>query len=326
MAFQRHDHASTAGVPQPRRLVGRRSHDPAAVWAERRAPHLAFMAFQRRDQVPLLRVPQPRRLVVRRGHDPAAVRAERSAPHLAHMAFKRGDLGAARRVPQPRRAVDRRGHDRPPSGLNDALRTRLHGLREQAIRLPLASHSRAVLSEDAVTIRPPSGLNEALSTQPSWPFRAGDLGAGACVPQPRRVVVRRGHDPAAVRAERRALHPSFMASRRRDPAPIFASHSRAVLSRDAVTIRRPSGLNDALSTASFMALRAAIKLPLARVPQPRRPVAGRGHDPAAIGAERRVQHRVFMAFERRDQASARRVPQPRRLVVATRSRSGRRPG
>ena len=34
-----------------------------------------------------------------------------------------------------------------------------------------ASHSRAVLSADAVTMRLPSGLNAALATGPSWPLR-----------------------------------------------------------------------------------------------------------------------------------------------------------
>jgi len=41
-----------------------------------------------------------------------------------------------------------------------------------AIPVPvLASHSRAVLSSDAVATRRPSGLNAALHTEPSWPIK-----------------------------------------------------------------------------------------------------------------------------------------------------------
>ena len=104
-------------------LSSRRGHDPAAVRAERSAPHLAFMAFQRRDQTSAAGVPQPRRFVIRRGHDPAAIRTERRAPHPAFMAFQRRDQTSAAGVPQPRRLVADAVTIRPPSGLNEALRT-----------------------------------------------------------------------------------------------------------------------------------------------------------------------------------------------------------
>ena len=38
-----------------------------------------------------------------------------------------------------------------------------------------ASHSRAVLSDEAVTTRCPSGLNAADKTWPSWPLRTARL-------------------------------------------------------------------------------------------------------------------------------------------------------
>ena len=52
-----------------------------------------------------------------------------------------------------------------------------------------ASHSRAVLSSDAVTTRCPSGLNAAAQTAPSWPLQDGEAPAGGGIPQPRGVVV-----------------------------------------------------------------------------------------------------------------------------------------
>ena len=53
---------------------------------------------------------------------------------------------------------------RLPSGLNAALCTRiLMACERSPMGLPVsASHSRAVLSQDAVTMRLPSGLNAAL--------------------------------------------------------------------------------------------------------------------------------------------------------------------
>ena len=51
---------------------------------------------------------------------------------------------------------------RAPSGLNPALMTEPVWPCSTASEAPvLASHSRAVLSEEAVTIRAPSGLNPA---------------------------------------------------------------------------------------------------------------------------------------------------------------------
>ena len=59
---------------------------------------------------------------------------------------------------------------RAPSGLNAADTTNSSWPRSTAISLPVAaSHSRAVLSPDAVTMRAPSGLKAAEYTKSLWP-------------------------------------------------------------------------------------------------------------------------------------------------------------
>ena len=78
--------------------------------------------------------------------------------------------------------------------------------------------------------------------------------------------------------------------------PVAASQTRAVLSRDAVTMRLPSGLNAALNHDIFMAFeRLADRLAGRGVPDPRRLVLGRGDDALAVGAERRALDSVVMA-------------------------------
>ena len=97
---------------------------------------------------------------------------------------------------------------RLPSGLNAALSTALSWpLSGSPIGLPVAaSQSRAVLSSDAVTMRLPSGLNAALYTASVMAFeRLADRLAGRGVPDPRRLVLRRGDDALAVGAERGCL-------------------------------------------------------------------------------------------------------------------------
>ena len=117
------------------------------------------------DLLAALGVPQPRRFVRRRGDDALAVGAERRAPHNIRMAHERlADLLAALGVPQPRRFVRRRGDDALAVGAERrACTPSVWPVSGSPICLPLsASHSRAVLSSDAVTMRLPSGLNAAL--------------------------------------------------------------------------------------------------------------------------------------------------------------------
>ena len=64
-------------------------------------------------------------------------------------------------------------------------------------------------------MRLPSGLNTALSHRTIMALeRLADRLAGLGVPDPRRLVLRRGDDALAVRAERRALHLTLMAYER----------------------------------------------------------------------------------------------------------------
>src|SRR5262245_20814526 len=105
------------------------------------------------------------------------------------------------------------------------------------------SHSRAVLSADAVTMRWPSGLNAALETASSWPLRS-PIGLPVSVSHSRAVlspdaVTRRL--PSGLKA---ALDTSSPWPLSGSPIGLLvsASHSRAVLSNDAVTMRLPSGL------------------------------------------------------------------------------------
>ena len=74
--------------------------------------------------------------------------------------------------------------------LNDALSTRsVWPVRGSPICLPLsASHSRAVLSQDAVTMRLPSGLNAALDTVSPWPSSASPIGLPVSASHSRAVL------------------------------------------------------------------------------------------------------------------------------------------
>ena len=110
----------------------------------------------------------------------------------------------------------------------------------------VASHTFAVPSRLAVTIRDPSGLNDADWTPIGVPLEGEDLGTRRRVPHLRRPVPTRGHDPRPVRAERRRSDATPVCPLRvRTSAPVVASHTFAVPSSLAVTIRDPSGLNDA---------------------------------------------------------------------------------
>ena len=89
-----------------------------------------------------------------------------------------------------------------------------------------------------------------------------------------------------------------MRTRRRS----VASQTFAVPSWLAVTIREPSGLNDADTTQSACPLRVEELGPARRVPDPRRPVPTRGDDPRPVGAERRRTRRHRCAPEGEDSA------------------------
>ena len=66
---------------------------------------------------------------------------------------------------------------RAPSGLNLACATGASLPNGAPICWPVtASHTRTVLSHDAVTMRFPSGLNVALDTKSVWPLNGSPIG------------------------------------------------------------------------------------------------------------------------------------------------------
>src|SRR6202522_307589 len=101
----------------------------------------------------------------------------------------------------------------------------------------LMSHSRAVLSSEAVRTRVPSGENAALLTASLCPFRTS------------------GENLAL-------LTESSCPFRTTICLPVTASHTRAVLSSEAVTTRVPSGENAALQTSPPCPFKTAIGLPV----------------------------------------------------------------
>ena len=146
---------------------------------------------------------------------------------------------------------------RRPSGLKAALPTNARvafepGRSRGPWRRPTPARCRLAEAErQAVTMRRPSGLKAALQTLFRVAFEFGDLAARGGVPHPRGIVGPRrgtqsGDDAAAVGAEGGAPDPLVWPSSLAVSRPVAASHTRAVLSSDAVTMRRPSGLKAAL--------------------------------------------------------------------------------
>ena len=109
-------------------------------------------------------------------------------------------------------------------------------------KLPIpASQIRSVLSSDAETTRRPSGDH----AQPSRLVVAGESGEAGSrlpVPDPQRLVGRRGDDAPPVRRPRAAIHAQpVWPERVESAAPDSPSQIRSVPSSDAETMRRPSG-------------------------------------------------------------------------------------
>src|SRR6266446_1385701 len=90
------------------------------------------------------------------------------------------------------------------------------------------SHSRAVLSTDAVTMRLPSGLNAALATKFAWPVRGSPIGLPVSASHSRAVLstdavtlrLPPGLNPALATAACPLGSPIGL--------PVSASHTRAV--------------------------------------------------------------------------------------------------
>ena len=101
-----------------------------------------------------------------------------------------------------------------------------------------------------MTIRVPSGLNDTHITPRRVPLQV-EQGVPVLASHTFAVLVHTaGDDPRPVRAERHAQALAVCPLRSSRAVPVRASHTFAVLSPLPVTIRVPSGLNDALNTRS----------------------------------------------------------------------------
>ena len=90
-----------------------------------------------------------------------------------------------------------------------------------------------------------------------------------------------------------------------------------VLSKDPVTTRVPSGLNDALRTP---ASKPHVGFPIGayhglRIPNARGKVVGRGYHPRPVRTKRRTVDRILVQHGLVDRQPARRIPRPRCLIA-----------
>src|SRR6516162_6955868 len=122
---------------------------------------------------------------------------------------------------------------------------------------------RAVLSDNAVTMRDPSGLKAAEFTKSSWPRRT-TISLPLAASQMRAVL----SDDAVTMRDPSGLKAAELTSlswprRTAISLALAASQMRAVLSDDAVTMRDPSGLKAAEVTPFSWPRRTTISLALA---------------------------------------------------------------
>ena len=173
-------------------------------------------------------------LVIAAGDDPRAVRAERHAPHIRRVPLQLERGSADLRVPHLHfsRLVF------PPAAGDDPRAVRAERHAPHIGRVPLqleqgapvrASHTFAVLSALAVTIRARSGLNTARFTEPACPF-SSSRGAPVRVPHLRRIVIAAGDDAGALRAICHAMQPIRVPLQLEQGVPVRASHTLAVWS------------------------------------------------------------------------------------------------
>ena len=218
---------------------------------------------------------------------------------------------------------------RDPSGLNDAEVTPagvpLEG--EELGAASCASQTFAVLSSLAVTIREPSGLNDADSDATGVPLEGEELGPVSRVPDLRRPVPARGDDPRPVGAERRRRDATGVPLEGEELGTAScASQTFAVLSSLAVTIREPSGLNDAEWTRSVCPLRVRSSARVCASQTFAVLSSTRGDDPRAVGAERRRHDGTGVPLEGEDLGTTSCASQtfavPSPLAVTIRDPSG----
>ena len=115
-----------------------------------------------------------------------------------------------------------------------------------------------------------------------WPARVRSLAAALQIPHLQRVVIRRGDRPPPVRRHRHAMTPSEWPARVRSSRPLSRSHTFSVLSSDAETARRPSGVTATPLTRVRVAFERAQLAPAFQIPHLQRAVIRRGDRPPPV--------------------------------------------
>ena len=264
-------------VPDLERLVvGRRDHAPA-VRRHRHAMHPVGVALQGRQQPPGSRSQTLSVLSSERRDHAPAVRRHRHRAHQSAWPSRVASsvpcsrsqtlsvLSSERRDHAP--AVRRHRHRDDPAGV--ALQGRQQRARSR-------SQTLSVWSSEAETTRRPSGVTATAFTPSAWPSRVASSAPVLEVPDLERLVLGgRDHAPP-VRRHRHRPDPS----RRGPPAspaarPVSRSHTLSVLSAEAETTRRPSGVTAHAHTQSAWPSRVASTAPRLEVPDLERPVLRR---------------------------------------------------
>ena len=187
----RTDGLSRPGVPDTRCVVRRDRDDPSSVRTEaRRKNSVSGAAWVRRSTLRCIGVPHARRAAGSR-EDPAPVRTEDRGEDSILVLQGRPHGLSRTRVPHPRRVV--------AGGSDDATAVRTEVRGADGVLVPhgrptgwpvSASHTRAVWSEEAVTIRRPSGLKTAQDNVVLMTHGLAD-GLSRC-PRPTPAPCRRG--------------------------------------------------------------------------------------------------------------------------------------
>jgi hypothetical protein len=184
--------------------------------------------------------------------DLPAVRTKGYGIDRVRMSFEPPELPAGLGVPQPGRLVPEPVRTCRPSGLKATERTEPYVLRTAGAAgrfgRPTAGPSRPRACQDLPAVR-----TKGYGTDPArMSFEPPELLAGLGVPQPGRPVPRACQDLPAVRTKGYGKDPVRMSFEPPELRPVWASHSRAVLSSEPVRTCRPSGLKATERTGRYV--------------------------------------------------------------------------
>ena len=244
MTAQHHDFSAGLGVPQPHRVIRRPAHDARAIGRETGRPESALVAAQDQDLGAARRVPHSHR-VCRKTRSRCARHRARNRPPGQPLRG-RAAPGPRRRSPRPTPAPWCPQDPltmRAPSGEKPAAKTVSRVAQDQdlgaARRVPHSHRGVLRPAHDARAI----GRE---TRRPDSPFVAAqdqDLGAARRVPHPHRAVKRPAHDARAIGRETGRKTGRSWPRSTRTSAPLAASHTRTVVSKDPLTMRRHPARN-----------------------------------------------------------------------------------